>query len=279
MLVNLKTVLSLAEAGGYAIPAFNVYNMETVMGAVKAAEELRAPVILQVYPRLMKEEAGYYLSPVILAAAKKATVPVCFHLDHGPSELETTRALRYGATGIMLDGSTMPFEENIALTRRVVETCSYLDVQVEGELGHIGTTNDKDQDEFTTPEDAKTFIEKTGVACLAVAVGTAHGRYKKPPKLDIERIKAIRFATGGAALVLHGGSGVPDEEIKKGVAAGVRKMNFATDICYAFLDSCLEELQRPDRAIAIDNFMKRPIEAVKEFCKTRIKLVAADGKV
>ena len=279
MLVNLKTVLSLAEAGGYAIPAFNVYNMETVMGAVKAAEELRAPVILQVYPRLMKEEAGYYLSPVILAAAKKATVPVCFHLDHGPSELETTRAIRYGATGIMLDGSTLPFEENIALTRRVVDTCSYLDIQVEGELGHIGSTSDKEQDEFTTPEDAKTFIEKTGVACLAVAVGTAHGRYKKPPKLDIERIKAIRRATDGAPLVLHGGSGVPDEEIKKGVAAGVRKMNFATDICYAFLDSCQEELQRPDRAIAIDNFMKRPIEAVKEFCKTRIKLVAADGKV
>ena len=279
MLVNLKTVLSLAEAGGCAIPAFNVYNMETVMGAVKAAEELRAPVILQVYPRLMKEEAGYYLSPVILAAAKKATVPVCFHLDHGPSELETTRAIRYGATGIMLDGSTLPFEDNIALTRRVVDTCSYLDVQVEGELGHIGSTSDKEQDEFTTPEDAKTFIEKTGVACLAVAVGTAHGRYKKPPKLDIERIKAIRRATDGAPLVLHGGSGVPDEEIKKGVAAGVRKMNFATDICYAFLDSCQEELQRPDRAIAIDNFMKRPIEAVKEFCKTRIKLVGADGKV
>ena len=279
MLVNLKTVLSLAEAGGYAIPAFNVYNMETVMGAVSAAEELRAPVILQVYPRLMKEEAGYYLSPVILAAAKKATVPVCFHLDHGPSELETTRSIRYGATGIMLDGSTLPFEENIALTKRVVDTCAYLDVQVEGELGHIGSTNDKEQDEFTTPEDAETFIEKTGVACLAVAVGTAHGRYKKPPKLDIERIKAIRRATGGAPLVLHGGSGVPDEEIKKGVAAGVRKMNFATDICYAFLDSCQEELQRPDRAIAIDNFMKRPIEAVKEFCKTRIKLVGADGKV
>ena len=279
MLVNLKTVLSLAEAGGCAIPAFNVYNMETVMGAVSAAEELRAPVILQVYPRLMKEEAGYYLSPVILAAAKKATVPVCFHLDHGPSELETTRAIRYGATGIMLDGSTLPFEENIALTRRVVDTCSYLDVQVEGELGHIGSTSDKEQDEFTTPEDAATFIEKTGVACLAVAVGTAHGRYKKPPKLDIERIRAIRRATDGAPLVLHGGSGVPDEEIKKGVAAGVRKMNFATDICYTFLDSCQEELQRPDRAIAIDNFMKRPIEAVKEFCKTRIKLVGADGKV
>ena len=192
MLVNLKTVLDMAEKGNFAIPAFNVYNMETVIGIFEAAEELRAPVIMQVYPRLMKEQTGYFLSPSIVAAAKRATVPVCFHLDHGPSELETTRSLRYGATGIMLDGSTLPFEENIALTKRVVDTCAHLDVQVEGELGHVGTTKDDEMDEFTTPEDAKRFVEETGVACLAVAVGTAHGRYSKPPKLDIDRIKAIR---------------------------------------------------------------------------------------
>lgn len=278
MLVTLKDVLNMAEKGNFCIPAFNVYNMESVMGVLKAAEEMKAPIIMQVYPRLMKEETGYFLSPIIKAAAEKASVPVCFHLDHGPSELETTRSIRYGATGIMLDGSTLPFEENIALTKRVVETCSYLGVQVEGELGHIGATSDDDMDEFTTPEDAKRFVEETGVICLAVAVGTAHGRYKKPPKLDIERIKEIRKATNNTALVLHGGSGVPDEEIKKAVSVGIRKMNFATDICYAFLDTCLEELQKPERVIAIDNFMKKPIEAVKDFCITRIKLVGAEGK-
>ncbi len=268
----------MAEKDGYCIPAFNVYNMESVIGVLEAAEEMNAPIIMQVYPRLMKEQTGYFLSPVILAAAKRASVPVCFHLDHGPSELETTRSLRYGATGIMLDGSKLPFEENIELTKRVVETCSYAGVQVEGELGHIGTTKDDEFDEFTTPEDAAKFVKETGVACLAVAVGTAHGRYTKPPKLDIERIKAIRAATDNTALVLHGGSGVPDEEIKKAVKAGIRKMNFATDICYAFLDTCLAELKKPDRAIAIDSFMKAPIAAVKEFCISRIKLVGADGK-
>lgn len=278
MLVNLRTVLDIAEKGNFAIPAFNVYNMESVMGVLKAAEEMRAPIIMQVYPRLMKEETGYFLSPIIKAAAEKATVPVCFHLDHGPSELETTRSIRYGATGIMLDGSTLPFEENIALTKRVVDTCKYVDVQVEGELGHVGTTADSEMDEFTTAEDAAKFVSETGVACLAVAVGTAHGRYSKPPKLDIDRIKEIRKATDNTALVLHGGSGVPDEEIKKAVKAGIRKMNFATDICYAFLDTCLEELVKPDRTVAIDNFMKKPIEAVKEFCISRIKLVGADGK-
>lgn len=278
MLVTLGEILNRAEKGEFCIPAFNVYNMETVMGVLAAAEETKAPIIMQVYPRLMKEEAGYFLSPVVLAAAEKASVPVCFHLDHGPSELETTRALRWGATGIMFDGSTLAFEDNIRLTAGVVKTCSYAGVQVEGELGHIGTTKDTDMDEFTTPEDAALFVKETGVACLAVAVGTAHGRYKKPPKLDIERIKAIRKSTGYTPLVLHGGSGVPDEEIRNAVKAGIRKMNFATDICYAFLDSCLEELKKPERTVAIDNFMKKPIEAVKRFCISRIILVGADGK-
>ena len=124
MLVNLKQIISMAEDGGYCVPAFNVYNIETVMGVIKAAEEQRAPVIIQVYPRLINEEVGYYLAPVILAAAKKATVPVCFHLDHGPSELEAQKILYWGATGIMYDGSVHPLEENIANTKHIVEICN-----------------------------------------------------------------------------------------------------------------------------------------------------------
>ena len=278
MLVGLKEILNMAQEGGFAVPAFNVYNMETLVGAIEAAEELKAPVILQVYPRLVKEGVAYYLAPSIVAAAKKASVPVCFHLDHGPSELEVTRALYWGATGIMLDGSAKPYEENIALTKHVVETCSYLDLGVEGELGHVGSVNDDSMDEFTNVEQAADFVQKTGVCCLAVLVGNAHGKYKKPPKLDIDRIKAIYEATGKTPLVLHGGSGIPDDQIKLAVAAGIRKMNVATDICWTFLETVQDELNNPDKVMAVDVFMRRPIAEVKKFCMSKIELLGAANK-
>lgn len=277
MLVSLKEVLDMAQKGGFAIPAFNVYNMETVVGVIEAAEEAKAPIIMQVYPRLVKEGVAYYLAPSIIAAAKKASVPVCFHLDHGPSELEMTRALYWGATGIMLDGSALPYDENIAATKHAVKTCGYLGLVVEGELGHVGSVNDDGMDEFTDVHQAAEFVKETGVACLAVLVGNAHGRYKKTPKLDIDRVQAIYESTGHTPLVLHGGSGIPDDQIKLAVKAGIRKMNFATDICYAFQDALQAELNSPDKSIALDLFMKNPIKAVKEFCLTKIKLLGAEG--
>ena len=278
MLVNLKQIIGMAEKGGYCIPAFNVYNIETVMGVIKAAEEQRAPVIIQVYPRLINEEVGYYLAPTIIAAARKATVPVCFHLDHGPSEIEVQRILYWGATGIMYDGSVHPFEENIATTRHIVEMCNAIDVGVEGELGHIGSVNDDAMDEFTDPDQAAEFVKKTGVTCLAVLIGNAHGHYKKPPKLDIERVKAIRKATGDTPLVLHGGSGIPDDQVKAAIKAGVRKMNIGTDVCCAFAEGTLATLNDPNRSIAVDLFMKKPIDTVKALAEAKIKLVGADGK-
>lgn len=278
MLVYLKHVIDMAEKGNYCIPAFNVYNIETVMGVIAAAEEAKAPIIMQVYPRLLNEEVGYYLAPVIVAAAKKASVPVCFHLDHGPSEWEVTRALRWGATGVMLDGSVHPFEENVAITKHIVDTCKSIDVSVEGELGHIGSVNDDAMDEFTSPEKAAEFVKQTGVTCLAVLVGNAHGHYKKPPKLDIERVKSIREATGGIPLVLHGGSGIPDDQVKAAINAGIRKMNIGTDVCCAFADGTLESLNDPTRSLAVDLFMKKPIDTVKKLALDKIKLVGADGK-
>lgn len=278
MLVNLKQIIAKAEEGGYCVPAFNVYNIETVMGVIKAAEELRAPVILQIYPRLINEEVGYYLAPVILAAAKKATVPVCFHLDHGPSELEAQKALYWGATGIMYDGSVHPLEQNIENTRHLVDICNAVDVGVEGELGHIGSVNDEVMDEFTDPQEAAEFVKRTGVTCLAVLIGNAHGHYKKPPCLDIQRVKDIREATGGTPLVLHGGSGIPDDQVKAAIAAGVRKMNIGTDVCCAFADGTKATLEDPKRSLAIDLFMKVPIDYVRRLAADKIRLVGADGK-
>lgn len=268
----------MAEKGGYCVPAFNVYNMETVMGVIDAAEELRSPVILQVYPRLVNEQAGYYLAPIIIAAAKKASVPVCFHLDHGPSELEAQRALRWGATGIMYDGSVHSFEENIKNTKHIVDICKTIDVGVEGELGHIGSVNDDAMEEYTDPAEAGEYVKRTGVCALAVLIGNAHGHYKKTPCLDIERVKNIREATGGLPLVLHGGSGIPDEQVKAAIAAGVRKMNIGTDVCCAFADGTLKSLTDPGRSLAIDLFMKQPIETVKALAADKMRLVGSEGK-
>ena len=278
MLVNLKEIIGMAEKGNFAIPAFNVYNSETIMGVIDAAEELRAPVIIQVYPRLVNEEVGFYIAPAVCAAASRATVPICFHLDHGPSEMEAIKLLRWGATGIMYDGSVHPFEENVANTKHIVEICDAINVGVEGELGHIGSVNDDTMEEFTDPQEAAEFVKRTGVCCLAVLIGNAHGHYKKTPKLDIDRVKAIRQATGGTPLVLHGGSGIPDDQVKAAIKAGIRKMNIGTDVCCAFAEGAKTALDDPNRSIAVDIFMKGAIKSVKALAMEKIKLVGADGK-
>ena len=278
MLVNLKEIIDMAESGNFAVPAFNVYNTETIMGIIDAAEDAKAPVIIQVYPRLINEQVGFYLAPAIVAVARRASVPICFHLDHGPSEIETQKALRWGATGIMYDGSVHPFEENVSNTKHIVDICNSVNVFVEGELGHIGSVNDDSMDEFTDPKEAAEFVKRTGVTCLAVLIGNAHGHYKKTPKLDIERVKAIREATDGIPLVLHGGSGIPDDQVKAAIKAGVRKMNIGTDVCCAFAQGTKETLDDPNRSLAVDVFMKHPIKSVKKLALEKIKLVGADGK-
>ena len=277
MLVTLQQIIQMAEEGNYCIPAFNVYNVESVMGVVQAAEELKAPVIMQLYPRLINEEVGYYVSPAAIAAAHKASVPVCLHLDHAAGKEEVYKCLRWGYTGIMQDGSSLPFEENVALTRSAVEMCGILGVGVEGEIGHVGSAADASMGEFTSVEEAKEFVEKTGVCCLAVLVGNAHGHYKKEPKLDIDRIKAIREACG-VPLVLHGGSGIPDDQVKAAIAAGIRKMNIGTDVCCSFAEGTLEALNDPKRSLAIDVFMKKAVASVKALALDKIKLTGADGK-
>lgn len=278
MLVELKKILNMADEGGYCIPAFNVYNLETAKGVINAAEKLRSPVILQFYSRLVTSKVAEDVAPIVLDMANKATVPVCFHLDHGAGECEVVRSLRMGMTGIMIDASMEELENNIEKTKDVVRLCDYVGVGVEGELGHIGKAADGDENvvtEYTHPDEAKKYVEETGVCALAIMVGTAHGRYKKAPVLDIERIKEIKKATD-VALVLHGGSGVPDEQIQAAIRAGIRKMNFSTDLCYSFLDACRE---RDKSIVGIDLFMTEPIQRVQNFAEIKIKVLGANDRV
>lgn len=274
MLIGFKEILENAEKGGYAVPAFNVYNMETVMGVAAAAEKLRAPVIMQFYSRLATTGFADYLAPVILEAAQKASVPVCMHLDHGAGYDAAAIAVRRGATGIMVDFSALSMEENIRKTALAVKICDALSIGVEGEIGHIGKASDGVCTQYTTVEEAEKYVSQTGVAALAAAVGTAHGRYKQAPRLALERIREIKEAIK-IPLVLHGGSGVPDDQIAAAVDAGIRKMNFGTDLCYAFLDACRAA---DSDVVAIDLFMRRPIESVCAFAESKIKVLGAEGK-
>ena len=275
MLVKFQDILKDANESGYAVPAFNVYNMETVMGVIAAAEEMRSPVIMQFYSRLATTGFADYLAPVILKAAEKASVPVCMHLDHGSGYEAAAIALKNGATGIMVDFSTLPLSENIEKTAKAVSVLKAAGVGVEGEIGHIGKAADGVPTDYTTVEEAKTYVAGTGVSALAVAVGTAHGRYKQAPSLAIERIKEIKDAVK-IPLVLHGGSGVPDDQIRSAVAAGITKINFGTDLCYSFLD---EVFVTDKNKVAIDLFMYGPIEAVKKFAVSKIRLLGAEGRV
>ena len=272
MVTNLKQILALAEEKGAAIPAFNCYNMESAMGVMQAARETGAPVIFQMFSRMFDTEFGPFEAAAIHEAIRQLPTPAVMHLDHGAGIPEVLRALRLGATGIMIDASTKPLDENIATTRRAVEICAECGVSVEGELGHVGGTADEKMSDFTDVEEAKRFAKETSVAAMAVMVGTAHGVYKKAPVLDIQRIADIHRETG-LPLVLHGGSGVPDDQVKMAVKAGVRKMNFATDLVYAFFNSVYA---KNGEIRAMDVFMQEPVEAIKKYCIEKIRLLGAD---
>ena len=274
MLIGFKEILRDADEKGYAVPAFNVYNMETVMGVIKAAEETKSPVIMQFYSRLATTGFADYLAPIILNAAKKASVPVCMHLDHGAGYVPAAIAIKNGVTGVMIDFSKEDLDENILHTAKTVEICKELGIGVEGELGHIGKAAEGVPLEYTTVEDAKKYVDGTGVSALAIAVGTAHGRYKQAPVLAIERIAQIKQEVK-IPLVLHGGSGVPDDQILRAIKAGISKINFGTDLCYAFLDKVMEG---DVGKVAIDIFMQEPIQAVCDFAKSKIQLLGSGNR-
>ncbi|MBQ7182693.1 MAG: class II fructose-bisphosphate aldolase [Clostridia bacterium] len=272
MMTDLKEILALAERKNAAVPAFNCYNVESVMAVTRAARETGAPVIYQLYTRMMDTETGPYVAAAAKEGISQLKTPAALHLDHGAGLPQVIRALRMGASSVMIDASTQPLERNIAITREVVELCAEAKVYVEGELGHVGGTADEKLSDLTDVDEAVRFAKETGVAALAVMVGTAHGVYKSAPKLDIARTAAIHLRTG-LPLVLHGGSGVPDDQVRMAVEAGVRKMNFATDLVHTFLNAVYA---KAPEIRAMDVFMEGPIEAMRDYAVGKIRLLKAD---
>lgn len=272
MKYNLKEILDLAENRGFAVPAFNVYNLETLMGVANAARETNAPIIIQMYSRLFDTETASFMSPIIKEVMHELKTPVAFHLDHGTGFPECVRATRCGTTGVMIDASTLPIDDNIAETKKVVDFCREINIPVEGELGHIGSTKDEKWAAYTEVDDAVRYVNETGITALAIMVGTAHGKYVKAPVLAINRIAEIHETTT-AHLVLHGGSGIPDDQIRSAIDAGIRKINFGTDVCCAFIEGYdkLDHYGAP-----LDVVMANASDYVKDYAIKKIKLLGAN---
>lgn len=245
-LVTTEKMLLDAQKGGYAIAAFNVENLEMVMAVAAAAQEMNTPVILQTTPSTVKYSSLDYLCEMAMVATQNIEVPIAVHLDHGESFELAMQAVRAGYTSIMIDGSHRAFEENILLSRRVVEVCSPSGVPVEAELGKVGGKEDGldvGSGGYTEPDEAVEFVKRTGVSSLAVAIGTAHGIYSGVPKLDVERLSAIRKVVS-IPLVLHGASGLSKEAVRECIARGICKVNFATELRIAYSDGIKEQLSQ-----------------------------------
>lgn len=234
MLVNMKDVLLKAKKGGYGVAFFNAVNVEMARAVVETAEEMHAPVMIGtaevLLPEMPLERVAEYLIPM----AKKASVPVCVHYDHGLTFQKCMEALKLGFTSVMYDCSTEDYEANTAKVAEMVKICHAVGVTVEGELGHVGDNEgagklDDPRAFYTDPQIAMDFVQKTGVDSLAIAVGNAHGDYKFPPKLDFARIQIIAEKTQ-TPLVLHGGSGLSDDDFRRAVAEGICKINIFTDV-------------------------------------------------
>jgi len=281
-LVTVAELLQKAESGGYAVGAFNCNNMEIVQAIVAAAEAEQAPVIIQASQGAIKYAGLDFIVALTKVAAEKSAAPIALHLDHGTSFDQCMQCIRAGFTSVMIDGSKHPLEQNIDLTNRVLAVARAVGVSVEAELGKIGGTEDditvKERDAFfTDPEEAKRFVDATGVESLAVAIGTAHGRYKGTPKLDYERLKKIKELVK-IPIVLHGSSGVPDEAVREAIALGVRKVNIDTNIREAFVDAARRVMQEKPNEIDPRNVLGPSRQAATEVIRAKIRVFGTSGK-
>lgn len=280
-LVTSEQMLQDAQAGGYAVGAFNVENMEMVKAVIAAAEELRAPVMLQTTGSTIKYGSMETYVGIVAAEAKKATIPVCLHLDHGSSFELAVQAIKAGYTSVMIDGSHEDFENNIAVSKKVVDVANACGIPVEAELGKVGGKEDDIEAELDTntdPAEAKEFVERTGISSLAIAIGTAHGFYAGTPVLDKERVSDIRKIVS-IPLVLHGGSGLSDADVKECIQRGMCKVNFATELRAAYTDAVKKLLTEAPDTIDPKKLGIVGMEAVKSLVMERMKVCGCDNKV
>ena len=284
MLVTLNQVLLPAKKNKYAVGLFNAVNMELARGIISAAEATQSPVIMGtaevLFPYGPLEEVSYYLIPM----AKKAKVPVVVHLDHGLKKETCLKALELGFTSIMYDCSTDDYDTNVAKVKEMAEIAHSYGATIEGELGHVGDNEGSAEGSshladpskfFTDPKLAKDYVEKTKVDALAIAVGNAHGAYKLPPKLDFERIKTIAN-TVDVPLVLHGGSGLTDNDFRRAIKEGISKVNIFTDINIAAVKAEFKKFTDMNKGII--DLIPAAVEAVKQETIAKMELFSSDGK-
>lgn len=279
-LVTSREMLLNAQKGGYAIGAFNVENMEMVKAVLAAAQELNAPVMLQTTPSTVKYGTLETFAAIVAAEAKKVSIPVCLHLDHGSSFDLAVQAIKAGYTSVMIDASHEDFEKNIEISKRVADVAKACNIPVEAELGKVGGKEDDleaEADTNTDPMMAKEFVERTGVCSLAIAIGTAHGFYAKTPVLDINRVSEIKEVVS-VPLVLHGASGLSDEDVRECISRGICKVNFATELRVAYTDAEKQLLAEKPDTFDPKKLGLVGIEAVKELVKNRIKVCGCENK-
>lgn len=277
MLVNLKEVLPAAQKGGYGVGLFNTTDTDMLQAVIDAAEELNSPVIVGTAEILLPYGELKLMAPAVVAAAKRAKVPVVVHYDHGLTFGRCMEALQLGFTSVMFDGSVKKYDENIAETREVVKIAHAFGATVEGEIGHVGQAasgDDRAEDMYTTVDEALAYYDATGVDALAVSFGTAHGVYKSKPKLNLARLGEIHRAVN-VPLVLHGGSGLSEEDFKNSIKNGIAKVNIFTDMELAGVRAMQEGIAAGLDYLEIRN---RKVEAIRETVKEKIRIFGSVNK-
>jgi fructose-bisphosphate aldolase class II len=281
-LVPVTDLLLKAEQEGYAVGAFNANNMEIVQAILAAAEQEESPVIMQASQGAISYAGLDFITGMVRLAAESSQVPVALHLDHGTDFDQVVRCIRSGFSSVMYDGSKLPLEENIAITRKVLDMARPIGVSVEAELGKIGGTEDnvhvsEKEAMYTDPEEARYFVEQTGVESLAIAIGTAHGQYQGDPVLDFERLATIKSLVK-VPIVLHGSSGVSDESIRRAIALGVRKINIDTNIREAFVGEMRRVMAEKPKEIDPRKILGPAREAATAIIREKIRLFGSSGK-